>query len=98
MTGGLATAADYCEEALAIAHAAGDKHLVGDVLYIQTLVLLHRGIPAPRFRSPSRGWAWPAAFVLSQHTVHRHLSNILRKLGLSCRAAAAAWAARAGLA
>jgi predicted ATPase/DNA-binding CsgD family transcriptional regulator len=36
--------------------------------------------------------------VLSQHTVHRHLANILRKLGLSSRAAAAAWGVRAGLA
>jgi DNA-binding NarL/FixJ family response regulator len=34
---------------------------------------------------------------LSEHTVHRHLANILRKLGLSSRAAAVAWAARAGL-
>ena len=34
---------------------------------------------------------------LSEHTVHRHLANILRKLGLSTRAAAAAWAARTGL-
>ncbi len=30
--------------------------------------------------------------VLSEHTVHRHLANILRKLSLSSRAAAAAWA------
>jgi non-specific serine/threonine protein kinase len=36
--------------------------------------------------------------VLSEHTVHRHLANILRKLGLSTRAAAAAWGVRAGLA
>jgi ATP/maltotriose-dependent transcriptional regulator MalT len=35
--------------------------------------------------------------VLSEHTVHRHLSNILRKLDLSSRAAAAAWGTRAGL-
>jgi len=35
--------------------------------------------------------------VLSKHTVHRHLANILRKLGLSSRAAAAAWGVRAGL-
>jgi DNA-binding CsgD family transcriptional regulator len=35
--------------------------------------------------------------VLSEHTVHRHLANILRKLGLSTRTAAAAWGARAGL-
>ena len=35
--------------------------------------------------------------MLSQHTVHRHLANILHKLGLSSRAAAAAWAVRAGL-
>jgi FixJ family two-component response regulator len=35
--------------------------------------------------------------VLSEHTVHRHLANILRKLSLSSRAAAAAWGARTGL-
>jgi len=35
--------------------------------------------------------------VLSEHTVHRHLANILRKLKLSSRAAAAAWGVRAGL-
>ena len=34
---------------------------------------------------------------LSEHTVHRHVANILRKLGLSSRAAAAAWGTRAGL-
>jgi pimeloyl-ACP methyl ester carboxylesterase/DNA-binding CsgD family transcriptional regulator len=35
--------------------------------------------------------------VLSEHTVHRHVANILGKLSLSSRAAAAAHAARAGL-
>jgi pimeloyl-ACP methyl ester carboxylesterase/DNA-binding CsgD family transcriptional regulator len=35
--------------------------------------------------------------VLSPHTVHRHVANIRRKLGLSTRAAAAAHAARAGI-
>lgn len=35
--------------------------------------------------------------VLSEHTVHRHVANILRKLHLPSRAAAAAHAARAGL-
>jgi ATP/maltotriose-dependent transcriptional regulator MalT len=35
--------------------------------------------------------------VLSEHTVHRHLANILGKLGVSSRAAAAAWGVRAGL-
>ena len=34
---------------------------------------------------------------LSEHTVHRHLANILRKLDLSSRAAAVAWGTRAGL-
>jgi predicted ATPase/DNA-binding CsgD family transcriptional regulator len=35
--------------------------------------------------------------VLSEHTVHRHLSNIYRKLNFSSRTAAAAWCMRAGL-
>jgi len=39
----------------------------------------------------------PGSLVVSEHTVHRHVANILRKLTLSSRAAAAAHAARAGL-
>ena len=35
--------------------------------------------------------------VVSEHTVHRHVSNILRKLGLPTRTAAAAHAVRQGL-
>jgi ATP/maltotriose-dependent transcriptional regulator MalT len=38
-----------------------------------------------------------ARLVLSEHTVHRHVANIRRKLGRSSRAAAAAEAARLGL-
>ena len=34
--------------------------------------------------------------ILSEHTVHRHLANILLKLNLSSRAAAAAWGVRTG--
>jgi DNA-binding NarL/FixJ family response regulator len=35
---------------------------------------------------------------VSEHTVHRHVTNILRKLGLPSRAAAAAHAVRTGIA
>jgi DNA-binding NarL/FixJ family response regulator len=38
-----------------------------------------------------------ARLVVSEHTVHRHVTNILRKLSLPSRAAAAAYAVRAGL-
>ena len=38
-----------------------------------------------------------SSLVLSEHTVHRHVANILRKLQQSTRAAAAAQATRAGL-
>jgi DNA-binding NarL/FixJ family response regulator len=37
-----------------------------------------------------------AALVLSEHTVHRHVANILAKLGASSRAAAVARASGAG--
>jgi LuxR family transcriptional regulator, maltose regulon positive regulatory protein len=35
--------------------------------------------------------------VVSEHTVHRHVTNILRKLDLASRTAAAAWAVRSGV-
>jgi DNA-binding NarL/FixJ family response regulator len=35
--------------------------------------------------------------VVSEHTVHRHVTNILRKLDLPSRTAAAAYAVRSGL-
>lgn len=38
-----------------------------------------------------------ARLVLSEHTVHRHVANILAKLGISSRTAAVAHAARYGL-
>jgi DNA-binding NarL/FixJ family response regulator len=38
-----------------------------------------------------------STLVLSQHTVHRHIANILRKLAQSTRAGAATQAMRAGL-
>lgn len=38
-----------------------------------------------------------ASLLLSEHTVHRHVANILRKLGQSTRTAAAAQATRAGI-
>ena len=38
-----------------------------------------------------------SSLVVSEHTVHRHVANILRKLSQSSRAAAAAHAARAGI-
>jgi DNA-binding NarL/FixJ family response regulator len=34
------------------------------------------------------------SLVLSEHTVHRHVANVLGKIGVSSRAAAVAHAAR----
>ena len=41
--GSYAIAGDYCEEALAVARAAGDSYLVGELLYVRAWVLLRQG-------------------------------------------------------
>ena len=45
-TGGYAIARDYCQEALAIARAAGDDYLVADLLQIRAVILLSQGQPS----------------------------------------------------
>jgi DNA-binding CsgD family transcriptional regulator len=55
---------------------------------LDVLTLVAQGLSNPQIA---------ARLVLSEHTVHRHLANILRKLGLSSRAAAAALGVRTGL-
>ena len=43
LMGGYATAEDYCQEALAIARAAGDEYLITNLLYERAFNLLHQG-------------------------------------------------------
>ena len=53
-TSGYATAEDYCQEALAIARAAGDDYLVADLLEIRAVILVRqgqRGAAAPLIES-----------------------------------------------
>jgi predicted ATPase/DNA-binding CsgD family transcriptional regulator/class 3 adenylate cyclase len=45
-TGGYAIAGDYCEEALAIARAAGDDYLVADLLHVRSWLLVRQGQPS----------------------------------------------------
>ena len=47
-TGGYAIAGDYCQEALAIARAAGDEYLVAELLYMRAWILLRQGQPRRR--------------------------------------------------
>ena len=44
-TGGYSIAGDYCEEALAIARAAGDDYLVAELLYVRAWLLVRQGQP-----------------------------------------------------
>ena len=62
------------------------------LITVIALTISRRRLPFVFGLATSPGGLW-----LSEHTVHRHLANILRKLNLSSRAAAAAWGVRAGL-
>jgi pimeloyl-ACP methyl ester carboxylesterase/DNA-binding CsgD family transcriptional regulator len=64
----------------------GDSPLTGRET--EVLRLIARGLSNREIAS---------SLVVSEHTVHRHVSNILRKLAQSSRAAAAAQGARTGL-
>jgi hypothetical protein len=64
-------------------YGAGDRR-VAVVLAIAAYELLMRQVRR------AAEWAASGRRVLSEHTVGRHLANILRKLDLSSRAAAAA--------
>jgi DNA-binding NarL/FixJ family response regulator len=55
---------------------------------LEVLALLAEGLTNPEIAQ---------RLVISEHTAHRHVSNILRKLGVSSRAAAASLAGRHGL-
>jgi ATP/maltotriose-dependent transcriptional regulator MalT len=55
---------------------------------VDVLKLVAQGLSNPKIAQ---------RLILSEHTVHRHLANILLKLELSSRAAAAAWGVRTGL-
>jgi predicted ATPase/class 3 adenylate cyclase/DNA-binding CsgD family transcriptional regulator len=83
-------------DALARTGAAGQAQAAGSAgaatvltpRELDVLTLVAQGLSNPEIAQ---------RLVLSEHTVHRHLANILRKLGLSSRAAAAAWGVRTGL-
>jgi predicted ATPase/DNA-binding CsgD family transcriptional regulator len=54
-TGGYATAGDYCQEALAIARAAGDDYLVAELLYDRAWILVRQGQPGAALPLIERG-------------------------------------------
>ena len=58
-TGGYAIAADYCQEALVIARAAGDDYLVAGCCEYALPSCCARGNLAPRCWSSNWAWAWP---------------------------------------
>ena len=66
-----------------------DEPLTGDAALtrreVEVLQLVAQGLSNP---------AIAERLLLSEHTVHRHVANILTKLRLSSRAAAATWAAQ----
>jgi DNA-binding CsgD family transcriptional regulator len=70
------------------AAASGDVATVLTPRELDVLKLVAQGLSNPDIAR---------RLVLSEHTVHRHLANILRKLNLSSRAAAAALGVRTGL-
>ncbi len=86
---GAATEAERARRLLAASGRRGDSPLAGvtrrerDVLRLLADGLTNREIAA--------------RLVISEHTVHRHVANILRKLDLPSRTAAVAHAVRSGL-
>ena len=86
---GAATEAERARRLLAASGRRGDSPLAGvtrrerDVLRLLADGLTNRQIAA--------------RLVISEHTVHRHVANILRKLDLPSRTAAVAHAVRSGL-
>jgi predicted ATPase/class 3 adenylate cyclase/DNA-binding CsgD family transcriptional regulator len=79
---------DHAAAEGAQADASGEAATVLTPRELDVLKLVAQGLSNPDIAQ---------RLVLSEHTVHRHLANILRKLDLSSRAAAAAWGVRTGL-
>ncbi len=65
--------------------AGGDERFGLSARELEVLALVARGLSNPRIAE---------TLVLSEHTVRRHVANILRKLDAPSRSAAAALAAR----
>ena len=76
--------------------AAGPPRAAASGAAVMALTLRERDVLTLVAQGPSNTDI-AARLLLSEHTVHRHLASILRKLGPSSRAAAAAWVVRTGL-